>query len=340
MTVPTPNPAALNPAEPPALAAQDLDRADARGPHQPSTTSAGPAITTAGRAATASLTAAAPARASAAAAAVPPAPPGFGAGPSHDDRFPASPEDGESSRHGRPPRLRLGWHTMRLSVRASAGLRNAPPPSASEAATALCPPPLHSGLILGRDDAGHAVAVPMFTAEPARVTVVGGHRLAQIILIRALALGAAAVITAADPRAWQGFGRVATGEADRVVVLPAGRPVTAFGTADQPALIVDDLGASGPDAVGPQGAWQTRLTVLRTLTKSARALAGECRFLLLESPDLDDTLLLVSAGDSRRVHLTPTSVERRAFGPPLTGPPLTGPAGTTPAGPAVLRPGG
>ena len=311
MTVPTPNPAALNPSpgtEPAAVTSEAFDPADARTSHQSSTT----LVTPASRAGTASLAAfATTQRVSAVAAAV--STPGSGpdAGPSGEDQLLAS-HDNDPSRQCRPPRLRIGWHTT-----SGAGLR---------------PPDFASGLILGRDDFGRAVAVPLFTAEPARVALVGSHRLAQIILLRALALCAAAVITTVDPPAWQGFGRGATGEADRVFVLPEGRPVTAVGTAGQPALIVEDLGLEGPAgpagsaAAPPQGAWQTRLTVLRTLipaSKAARALADQCRFLLVESPDRDDTLVLLQDGESRRVHLTPTSVERRAFGTSLTAPPLT-----------------
>ncbi|WP_194904675.1 hypothetical protein [Catenulispora rubra] len=319
MTVPTPNSAALDSVpdiEPAVLTAEAPTKLAA----------------TTSLAATASPAAAATHCASTAAA---PLAPGPGAGPPSNDRRIGAPED-DRPRGARPPRLRVGWHTMRMRSSVDAAELS----ELGDDRSSLRPPPLHSGLILGRDGAGHPVAVPMLTADPARVAVVGSRRLAQIVVLRTLALGAAAVITAADPPAWHGFGYAATGEQDRVVVLPQGRPVTAFGTADQPALVVCDLGDTAPAAV-PQPwpsqtsqMWQTWLIVLSTLSDNARELAADCRFLLLECPERDGTLVLVQGGESRRVHLTPTAVERKAFGAPVTAP-----AGTTRAVPAARRPG-
>ena len=48
-------------------------------------------------------------------------------------------------------------------------------------------------------------------------------------------------------------------------VLLAEAPLTLTGTAQQPTLLVYDLGTSGPTAPPPLGRWQTQLTLLRQL---------------------------------------------------------------------------
>src|SRR5262249_58190303 len=104
------------------------------------------------------------------------------------------------------PRLRIGCHVV------------------SEAALAELSLALTgSGLLLGPDIDKRPAAVCLFRPEPVRVALVGGAWLSQLMLFRALTLGARVAIMTAQPDAWNGFGVWATGRTDQVAVLPLDR---------------------------------------------------------------------------------------------------------------------
>jgi hypothetical protein len=82
-------------------------------------------------------------------------------------------------------RLRIGWHTATPSALAHIRM-----------------PASGSGLIVGEDRDRRPVAVRLFRPEPTSVTLVGQISTAQLLLFRALALGASAIVVTSAPRAW------------------------------------------------------------------------------------------------------------------------------------------
>src|SRR5262249_34668032 len=123
----------------------------------------------------------------------------------------------------RLPALRVGWHS-----------------ASPQALSRLRLFGTHSGLILGVDRHRQPVAVPIFGSQPTRVTLVGGAWAARLLVLRSLALGVSAVVLSAEPAVWHGLGEMATGQADRVVVLGGEQPLHAFATSWQPALVTYD----------------------------------------------------------------------------------------------------
>jgi hypothetical protein len=222
---------------------------------------------------------------------------------------------------GRQPGLRIGWHTASLPALTTMGVSS---------------PGI--GLLLGADHDQKPVPVRFFRAEPTRITLVGGVWSAQLLAFRAMALGAQVVVMTVEPQAWSGFGERAVGRADRVVVLHGEQQGSIVGTMRQPALVIHDLGVTGPTAPPPIGPWQTHLTVLRRLDEhgvpavqrcdllilqrlhaTEAAVAGTALRLTAQSAQLlqmmeDEMLALIGGGANRYLWLHPTAVERQFMG--------------------------
>ena len=197
-----------------------------------------------------------------------------------------------------------------------------------------------AGLLLGADRNQQPVPVRLFRAQPTRVALVGGPWASQLVVFRSLALGARITVITTDINSWQGFGERATGRADRVTVLTAQRPWDWAASAQQPGLMIYDLGPAGATAPEPLGPWQTQITVLRQLEPSERALiqaadmvllqrlgaeearvAGPALRLPAQSVELlqglsDDMIALVADGGDHYISLTPTALEREHTGVP------------------------
>ncbi|MDZ5445304.1 type VII secretion protein EccE [Micromonospora sp. 4G57] len=123
-----------------------------------------------------------------------------------------------------------------------------------------------AGLMVGANRHGGAVSVRLFRPEPTRLLLVGGVRAAQLVVLRALALGARVVVQTARPRAWEPFVRGAGAPGGAVPVIPPGRPVGgAPGSPVRPLLLVVDAGAAS-DGAQPGTAWQCTLVVRDGLT--------------------------------------------------------------------------
>lgn len=166
---------------------------------------------------------------------------------------------------GRPARLRIGSHTASRAALAAMSL--------------VVPPP---GLVVGVDRRQQPVPVRFFRAQPMRVTMVGGAWAGQLVVFRALALGARVAVITAEPALWDRFGEWATGRRDRVVVYPDERPLAFPATPVRPALVVYDLGVVGPTAAPPPSPWQTQLTILRALDRPLVAAVLEAQLVLLQ----------------------------------------------------------
>jgi hypothetical protein len=221
------------------------------------------------------------------------------------------------------PRLRIGSHL-----------------ASRQALAQLAVPSAGTGLILGADRDRQQVPVRLFRPEATRTTLVGGVWAAHLVAFRALALGARVVALTVEPGAWQGLGERATGRGDRMGVVAGEQPIVVSGDAQQPILIIYDLGLAGPIAPAPLGPWQTQLVVLRRLEPPGVPAVQECNLALLQRVDgaeaalagsalrlspqsvrllqvlEDDMLALLGGGADRYVWVNQTEIERQYTGPP------------------------
>ncbi|MEH1130716.1 hypothetical protein [Micromonospora sp. CPCC 206061] len=255
--------------------------------------------------------------------AIPDTTPALPPGTVYESRRPPGGGDGHRGLSGRLARLRIGSHTASRS--ALAQLRIASP---------------GTGLILGADRQQGPVSVRFFRPEPTRIALVGGAWAGQLVTFRALALGARVAVVTADPQAWQGFGERATGRGDRVAVLSAEQPLAVTASAQQPILVVYDLGQLGATAPQPLGPWQTQLTILRQLSQPGVPSIQDCNLVMLQRLGsteaalagsslrlpaastqflqvmADDMIALVGDGAERYIWFAQTDVERQYSGAP------------------------
>jgi len=239
----------------------------------------------------------------------------------YDSRRP--PNGGGHPLLGKLARLRIGSHTVSRS--ALAKLRLSSP---------------GTGLILGADRQQRPVSVRFFRPEPTRVALVGGAWAGMLVAFRALALGARVAVITADPRTWHGFGERATGRGDRVAVFPTEQPLALAANAQQPVLLLYDLGLVGPNAPQQLGPWQTQMTVLRQLDQTGVPSIQDCNLVMLQrlgsaeaalvggalrlpAPSTqflqvmaDDMIALVGDGSDRYIWFSQTDVERQYAGAP------------------------
>jgi hypothetical protein len=186
--------------------------------------------------------------------------------------------DGRRPLSGQLARLRIGWHTVSRSALAQLGVSSP-----------------GTGMILGIDVEQRPVTVRFFRPEPTRVTLVGGVWAAQLVAFRALALGANLIVLTVDPRAWHEFGDRAGVRRDRVTVIPGEQPVHTAGSAQQPALVIHDLGTVGPSAPVAPSSWLTQMTVLRRLDERGVSAVQEDHLVMLQCLELSEAALVASA---------------------------------------------
>jgi hypothetical protein len=221
----------------------------------------------------------------------------------------------------RPDPLRLDWH--RVAGAALGSMRWRAP---------------GAGLILGADRDLQPVLVPLFQPVPVQLAVIGGAWLAQVLTLRALALGSRVVVLTHDPGRWDVFDPRLTGGADLVTVLPPQARPELAATERRPALVIYDSGPDLPVRL-PGGPWQVHLVLVPHLTAETAPLLRGAALVLLQRLSageagvaagalwLDeqtaqllqalepDMLAVFSTEDSRYVWLTPTQVESRLLGP-------------------------
>ncbi|XBP96758.1 type VII secretion protein EccE [Micromonospora sp. CCTCC AA 2012012] len=205
-----------------------------------------------------------------------------------------------------------------------------------EALDALELPLGEAGLMVGANRHGGAVTVRLFRPEETRVMVVGGVRVAQLTVLRALALGARAVVQTTRPRAWERFVRGVGG----IPVTPPGRPVGGVpGGPLQPLLLVLDAGPA-PTEAAPGPAWQSTLVVRDELTPADVDALGRADLAILQPLDAaeaalagaalglggsaewltrirDDMVAVVNRRALRWALLSPTPIESQLVGRPV-----------------------
>lgn len=140
-------------------------------------------------------------------------------------------------------------------------------PLTEQALSVIDQPVGGAGMVLGVNRRGEPVIVRMFRPEPTRAVLIGGLRCAELIVLRALAIGAQVIVQSGRPYAWEPFLR---GVGDQVVrVVPPGRIVEPPpATASQPQLLIVDVGPVGATGVTVvESAWRATLLVRDELTQ-------------------------------------------------------------------------
>jgi hypothetical protein len=196
-----------------------------------------------------------------------------------------------------------------------------------------------AGLMIGVNRHGGPVVLRVFRPEATRVFLVGGVRAAQVLALRAMALGARVAVQTARPRAWEPFVRGVGVPGGAVAVLPPGRPPGgAAGSPLHPLLLVVDAGPVAADTA-PGPGWQATvvvrdeltaadgdalaradLAVLQPLDRAGAALAGGALGLGGSAEWLtrirEDMVAVVNRRALRWARLSPTPVESQLIGPP------------------------
>jgi hypothetical protein len=183
------------------------------------------------------------------------------------------------------------------------------------------------------------VIARLFRSEMTRVLLVGGVRGAQLMALRAMAVGARVVVQTSRPQAWDRFVSGTAGPTDSIVVLSPGHPVQVpVGTPLRPLLVVVDVGPVGVDTRAGPG-WQATLVVRDDFGPADVDVAARADLLVLQPLRADeaeaigaavglgetanlltrirpDMIGLVNRQAVRWAALAQTSIEAHLIGPP------------------------
>ncbi|MFG3709419.1 type VII secretion protein EccE [Micromonospora sp. NPDC049460] len=196
-----------------------------------------------------------------------------------------------------------------------------------------------AGLMVGTNRHGGAVTVRLFRPESTRVMLVGGIGAAQLVALRAMALGARVVVQTARPRSWEPFVRGVGTPGAMIPLVPPGRPVGGGpGSPLCPLLVVVDAGPTPADPE-PGPAWRATLLVRDELTPADADALGRADLAVLQPLDpaeaalagaalglggsaewltriRDDMVAVVNRRALRWALLSPTPIESQLIGRP------------------------
>lgn len=167
-------------------------------------------------------------------------PPGDGDSPSDTDR-----DQWRLRRHRSLDRLSVGRHAADAEALARLQLSRA-----------------GAGVVLGTDQSGAPLALPLFRPEPVRIVLIGHPTLAHYVARQALRFGARVMAWSQQPTQWAQLGVAVTGRTDRVAALVPGEPSTLTATASAPVLRIHDTGQRHQDETLP--AWYTCLELVNS----------------------------------------------------------------------------
>lgn len=160
-----------------------------------------------------------------------------------------------------------------------------------------------SGLMLGVNRHGEPVTVRLFRPEPTRAALIGGLRCAQMLALRAIALGAHVIVQSGRPYAWEPFLRSVGGSSESVTLVAPGRIVEPPpATPTVPQLLVVDVGPVGATGVPVvESAWRATLLVRDDLTAADLDIVARADLALLQPLTPGEATLAAAAlglGDS------------------------------------------
>jgi hypothetical protein len=194
-----------------------------------------------------------------------------------------------------------------------------------------------SGVVLGINRHSAPVAARLFRpGRPTSVVFVGGLRCAQLLVYRAIAVGAQANVQSGRQGAWREISRAVPPPSIRFTA--PGAPLDVPATPFSPQMLVNDAGQTGHRQEAHSG-WQATLTVLDELNTWDVEALGRADLVLMQplSPaeaktaagalglhDVEqwltklraDMLTLVSTGTPSWVVLAATAAETQVVGSP------------------------
>jgi type VII secretion protein EccE len=152
-----------------------------------------------------------------------------------------------------------------------------------------------AGLMIGNNRHGGPVVARFFRPEQTRAMLVGGVQCAQLLALRAMALGARVVVQTARPHVWEPFVRGAAVPGESIAVVPPGRTIEiAPGSALHPLFVVVDVGPVGADT-RPGAGWQATLVVRDDFGAADVDVASRADLLLLQPLRPDEAALVGTA---------------------------------------------
>ncbi|MFI5934859.1 type VII secretion protein EccE [Actinoplanes sp. NPDC051494] len=203
-------------------------------------------------------------------------------------------------------------------------------------------PVSNAGLMVGQNRHRDPVIARLFRPEQTRALLVGGVRCAQLMALRAMALGARVVVQTARPQAWEPFIRGAAVPGEAIAVIPPGRAVEIPpGSALHPLLVLVDIGPVGADN-RPGAGWQATMVVRDDFSPADADVASRADLLLVQPLRPEEAALVGAAlglGETaewltrirqdmlgvinrravRWAVLSPTPIESQLIGPPVRG---------------------
>ncbi|GGS68163.1 hypothetical protein AB0E75_28910 [Streptomyces griseoviridis] len=125
------------------------------------------------------------------------------------------------------------------------------------------------GMVLGIDPDNQPAILGLCRPTRLDVVLVGGTWLAQVIALRAAAIGARVAVETARPQLWSPMAQAAGGGQQCVTVHPVGRIAPQGPSPASPVLIIRDLGIRPPRSRLTTQPWQSVLTLLPYLGPTA-----------------------------------------------------------------------
>lgn len=139
-----------------------------------------------------------------------------------------------------------------------------------------------SGLLVGANRRHEPVTIRLFRPEATRAMLIGGVPAAQLLALRAMALGARVVVQTARPQSWERYLRNLGGPNDTIALATPGQVLAVpAATPLRPLLLVVDVGAVGADRA-PGHPWQTTLVLRDELTTADADALGHADLALLQ----------------------------------------------------------
>lgn len=164
-----------------------------------------------------------------------------------------------------------------------------------------------AGLMIGPNRRREPVTVRIFRPAPTRAMLVGGVQSAQLLTLRALALGARVVVQTGRAPSWEKFFRNLGGPNDSLAIVAPGQPLAVPpATQLRPLMMIVDVGPVGADR-SPGYPWQTTLVLREELSPVDIDALGHADLALLQPTTADAAALAVSVlglSDSQREALS------------------------------------
>jgi hypothetical protein len=152
------------------------------------------------------------------------------------------------------------------------------------------------GMPLGRTPDGEDVIVDLVRPDPTRATLFCSDPwLARLIMIRAAALGVAAIVATDRPAPWEYFVNVIGGQRPLATMRTDHRSALPAPSIGSPLMIVEDARDVPQETYAPRLAWQTTLHVRSLITERSRNLLDSSDVVFVSQMPAD-AAATVSAG--------------------------------------------